>query len=104
MYFYNEDCMEIMKHLPDNIFDLVVTDPPYEIATRGAGIYKQDDKKYVQELDVMSNGFSEEVLDQLCRLMKKINIYIFLQSKADYSATYLLCCKSWMQLQYHYLA
>lgn len=77
MYFYNEDCMEIMKHLPDSIFDLVVTDPPYEIATRGAGIYKQDDKKYVQELDVMSNGFSEEVLDQLCRLMKKINIYIF---------------------------
>ena len=81
MYFYNEDCMEIMKHLPDSIFDLVVTDPPYEIATRGAGIYKQDDKKYVQELDVMSNGFSEEVLDQLCRLMKKINIYIFCSQK-----------------------
>ena len=81
MYFYNEDCMEIMKHLPDNIFDLVVTDPPYEIATRGAGIYKQDDKRYVQELDVMSNGFSEEVLDQLCRLMKKINIYIFCSQK-----------------------
>lgn len=81
MYFYNEDCMKIMEHLPDNIFDLVVTDPPYEIATRGAGIYKQDDKKYVQELDVMSNGFSEEVLDQLCRLMKKINIYIFCSQK-----------------------
>ena len=81
MYFYNEDCMEIMKHLPDSIFDLVVTDPPYEIATRGAGIYKRDDKRYVQELDVMSNGFSEEVLDQLCRLMKKINIYIFCSQK-----------------------
>lgn len=81
MYFYNEDCMEIMKHLPDNIFDLVVTDPPYKIATSGAGIYKQDDKRYVQELDVMSNGFSEEVLDQLCRLMKKINIYIFCSQK-----------------------
>lgn len=81
MYFYNEDCMKIMEHLPDNIFDLVVTDPPYEIATRGAGIYKQDDKRYVQELDVMSNGFSEEVLDQLCRLMKKINIYIFCSQK-----------------------
>lgn len=81
MYFYNEDCMKIMEHLPDNIFDLVVTDPPYEIATRGAGIYKQDDKKYVQELDIMSNGFSEEVLDQLCRLMKKINIYIFCSQK-----------------------
>lgn len=81
MYFYNEDCMKIMEHLPDNIFDLVVTDPPYEIATKGAGIYKQDDKRYVQELDVMSNGFSEEVLDQLCRLMKKINIYIFCSQK-----------------------
>lgn len=29
----------------------------------------------------MSNGFSEEVLDQLCRLMKKINIYIFCSQK-----------------------
>ena len=26
---YNVDCLEYMKGLPDNYFDLVVTDPPY---------------------------------------------------------------------------
>lgn len=26
---YNEDCLEIMKQVPDKYFDLVLTDPPY---------------------------------------------------------------------------
>lgn len=26
---YNIDCMEYMKSLPDNAFDLAVCDPPY---------------------------------------------------------------------------
>lgn len=26
---YNMDCFELMKHIPDNYFDLVLTDPPY---------------------------------------------------------------------------
>lgn len=26
---YNIDCMEYMKSLPDNAFDLAVVDPPY---------------------------------------------------------------------------
>ncbi len=25
---YNEDCLEFMKKLPDNYFDLIITDPP----------------------------------------------------------------------------
>ena len=28
---YNEDCLEFMKKLPDNYFDLIITDPPYGI-------------------------------------------------------------------------
>lgn len=28
---YNMDCMEYMKTLPDNAFDLAVVDPPYGI-------------------------------------------------------------------------
>lgn len=81
MYFYNADCLEIMKHLQDHTIDLIVTDPPYQIYTTGGGIYLQDDKKYVKELDAISNGFSEEILDQMCRLMKKINIYLFCSQK-----------------------
>ena len=77
----NGDCLEIMKQIPDGSVDLVVTDPPYLIETTGAGIYKQADKQYVKELGEMKDGFSEQVLDQLCRVMRKINIYIFCSQK-----------------------
>ena len=75
------DCLELMKNIPDGAVDLVVTDPPYEIETKGAGIYKQSDKQYVKELQEMKDGFSEEVLNELCRVMRKINIYFFCSQK-----------------------
>lgn len=75
------DCLELMKLLPDNSIDLIVTDPPYVIETTGAGIYKQPDKSYVKELNGMKDGFSVEVLDELCRVMKKINVYFFCSQK-----------------------
>ena len=68
---YNMDCLEGMRSMPDNCVDLVITDPPYVIETSGAGIYKQEDKQYVKELNDMKNGFSTQVLDELCRVMKK---------------------------------
>ncbi len=75
------DCLEGMKAIPDGSVDLVVTDPPYLIETKGAGLYKQPDKQYVQELEGIKDGFSEEVLDELCRVMKKINCYFFCSQK-----------------------
>ena len=78
---YNGDCLEILKNIPDKSIDLVVTDPPYDIETSGAGLYKQEDKQYVKELVGMKDGFSEEILDELCRVMKKINIYLFCSQK-----------------------
>jgi site-specific DNA-methyltransferase (adenine-specific) len=75
------DCLEGLKQIPDNSIDLVVTDPPYEIQTSGAGIYKQPDKQYVKELNLMKDGFSPEILDELCRVLKKINIYLFCSQK-----------------------
>ena len=32
---YNEDCLEGMKRIPDGSVDLVVTDPPYRLTSRG---------------------------------------------------------------------
>ena len=78
--FYG-DCLELMKDIPDGSIDMVVIDPPYEIETSGAGLYKQPDKQYIKELEGMKNGFSEKVIDELCRVMKKINIYIFCSQK-----------------------
>ena len=80
-YIEQGDCLELMKGIPDGSVDLVVTDPPYLIETSGAGIYKQADKQYVKELCGMKDGFSEKILDELCRIMKKINIYLFCSQK-----------------------
>ena len=33
--FYNEDCLEAMKQIPDKYFDLAIVDPPYGIARFG---------------------------------------------------------------------
>ena len=101
---YQGDCLEVMKDIEDGSVDLIVTDPPYEIATTGAGIYKQADKQYVKELNGMKDGFSEEVLDELCRVMKKINIYFFCSQKQiipllDYFAKKKKC--NWNILSWH---
>ena len=78
---YNSDCLEGLKILPDKSIDLVVTDPPYDIEISGAGIYKQKDKQYVRELNGIKDGFDPKILDELCRVMKKINIYLWCSQK-----------------------
>lgn len=88
--------MNILKNIPDNSIDLVVTDPPYNIETKGSGLYKQSDKQYIKELNSMKDGFSDNILNELCRVMKKINIYIFCSQKQiihllDYFVTKRKC-------------
>ena len=78
---YNMGCLFGLKQLPDKCVDLVVTDPPYDIKTRGGGMYKHHKKGYIRELDKMSNGIDRMVLSGLCRVMKKINIYMFCSQK-----------------------
>ena len=101
---YQGDCLKVMKNIEDGSIDLVVTDPPYEISTSGAGMYKQADKQYVKELNGMKDGFSEEVLEELCRVMKKINIYFFCNQKQiipllDYFVKKKKC--NWNILSWH---
>ena len=67
-------------------------------------MYKQADKQYVKELNGMKDGFSEEVLDELCRVMKKINIYFFCSQKQiipllDYFVKKKKC--NWNILSWH---
>lgn len=90
------DCLKGLRQIADKSIDLIVTDPPYEITTSGAGIYKQADKQYVKELDFMKDGFSEDILTELCRVMKKVNLYMFCSQKQiipllDYFVTKRKC-------------
>jgi len=93
---HNMDCLNGLRQIADKSIDLIVTDPPYEITTSGAGIYKQADKQYVKELDFMKDGFSEDILTELCRVMKKVNLYMFCSQKQiipllDYFVTKRKC-------------
>lgn len=100
----NGDCLEVLKRIPSHSIDLVVTDPPYDIETSGGGLYMQDDKQYVKELNEMKDGFSENILDELVRVMKKINIYFFCSQKqiiplTDYFVTKRKC--NWNIISWH---
>ena len=40
--FYNMDCMEAMKQIPDKYFELAIVDPPYgiDVANMNMGVGK----------------------------------------------------------------
>lgn len=79
-YIEQGDCLELMKQIPDKSVDLVVTDPPYDIyAGKGGGCFGT--RQAYSDIEFISNGFSEAILDELCRIMKKINIYLFCSQK-----------------------
>ena len=42
---YNNDCLELMKQLPDKSIDLVLTDPPYGIGISSNPVRQMHDKK-----------------------------------------------------------
>ena len=97
------DCLSLMKKLPDNSIDLVVTDPPYDVhAGKGGGAF--GNRSSFKEIDFMSNGFDKSILDELIRVMKKVNIYIFCSQKQiplliDYFAVENKC--NWNLLTWH---
>lgn len=75
---YNEDCIQGMKKLPDNSIDLVIIDPPYEIyAGEKGGAFGCDKREYHKAVKTLSEGITNDVLDELVRVLKKINIYIW---------------------------
>lgn len=83
---YNEDCLTGMQRIPDGSVDLVVTDPPYQFKdTTGAGAFgtcrgKSAEKKgrtYHKEVEPMADGISDKHLEEMCRICKKPNIYLF---------------------------
>lgn len=56
---YNIDCMEYMKTLPDNAFDLAVVDPPYGAGFTEGGGCKGWFTKYHQDCSQSVNAERE---------------------------------------------
>ena len=79
------DSYKIIKEIPDKSIDLIIIDPPYEIETEGGNtkIGKGIKKNLLNDLKELKivNGIDYCLLDELCRIMKKINIYIWCNKK-----------------------
>lgn len=82
---YNMDCLEFMKQVPDKYFDLVLTDPPYEISKSNAGktsIMSLGKFNSIGKLADISDGFNtDKVLNECLRVLKKCNMFIFCSNK-----------------------
>lgn len=75
------DCLNILKNIEDKSIDLVVTDPPYLIDSGGSGgCFGTEKRAYhsmVSKNENINSGISNNVLDELVRVMKKPNIYLW---------------------------
>ena len=79
---YNAECVEFMRSMPANSVDLVVTDPPYEIAMGGGGILKNDRVYFGGQLDKIASGFDiDAVFNEMERICKKLNLFCFCSNK-----------------------
>lgn len=95
------DCLERLRDIPSGSIDLIITDPPYDIKNTKAG----GKSKLAKSMQVMNdqileagitNGFDVLILDELVRVCKGINIYLFcnksqLPMYIDYFVTELKC-------------
>ena len=71
---YNCDCLDLLKNMPGNSIDLVVTDPPYKITARGSsgtmGGYWKNDIAKKGDIFKNNNIDCEEYMPELYRVLK----------------------------------
>ena len=97
---YNEDCYKGIKNIPDKSIDLVYIDIPYDMVGNGGGCcFGEKKRNYHKEyervcentnasrlwrdiykknssINFISFGIDYSILDELCRVMKHIYIYM----------------------------
>ena len=87
-HIYNEDCYQAIKEMPDKSVDLVYIDIPYDIDYNGKGCLhsKINNALYgvMQDNGQLTNGIDYSILDELCRVMKYIYIYIWCSKSQIY--------------------
>jgi DNA modification methylase len=79
---YLGDAYKLIKELPDNSVDCIYTDVPYLFDSHGKGsseLAERMDKKN-KDLIRLQDGFDYKILDDFIRVMKKINIIIWISS------------------------
>lgn len=78
---YLGDCYQLIKDIPDKSIDLVYIDIPYLYKQHGGGKSPLGQRTLVKkkELSNIDSGIDYSILDELCRTMKYIYIYMVQQ-------------------------
>lgn len=110
------DCLEGMRGMPDGCIDCIIADPPYVLDNQGGGFWSKSEdpavnhynargtRKGMDRLGDIKDGIEESVLDEMCRVMKRINIYLFcsqrqIQGYLEYFVTRRKC--NWNLISWH---
>ena len=74
----NKDCMDGMAAMDGGSVDLVIADPPYfQGDGGGGGSFGVKKKNHRTEIDKMMCGISDECIEQMARVCRRVNMYIF---------------------------
>lgn len=74
------NCLEILKQIPDNTINLVLTDPPYlykNLVGGGCNQLTKSITKSFKDLNGLKNGVSLNFCKEIIRLQDKVNCYIW---------------------------
>lgn len=75
------DSMELMKELPDNCVNVVVTDPPYKFEVHERGIAQKRDYLKNGFKDIQSSAdidiYNDDFIDTLQRICTQVNFFFF---------------------------
>jgi len=84
MRIENQDCLEFLAGIEDGSVDLIITDPPYDMAPSGGGGFGKK-REYLQEIwaegSELRRPVNLEVLKEFDRIQKVKNLYIFCNVK-----------------------
>lgn len=84
---YNEDCYEALKNIPDKSVDLIYVDVPYlydaagNVGTDKSAVSQRIARVRNEYLKNISDGIDYKILNEFCRIMKRIYIYIWCSKK-----------------------
>lgn len=83
-HIYNVDSYQAIKNIPDKSVDLIYTDIPYLYQETKNQNRKSETAKSIikkaNELADISNGIDYSILDEFCRICKRIYICVVFQN------------------------
>lgn len=79
----NDDCLNVIKKMPSNYVDMILTDPPYGIN------YQSNRVDYRRKIKNDNNDFRFKVYDEMKRIMKPDSVICIFCSYKNFAKDYI---------------